>query len=242
VRRHAAAIALFLLAACGRSHFDPCDPGGTVDAPAADTALDLTLGLKARYTFDDPAPDLFVDIAGTNDALCSSCPLQVGGRIGPGAINFAGTQCVFIPDALELRPTAFTIAMWMNPGNATGVLFARPLDGTNTNSNSIEMLYDTSTTEIRIAVATLATSAATPAGWTHVTARYDGSILTLYVNGSYRSDRQVGGIVYGVADQHQIGCDYDTGSYVSGFTGSLDDLRFYDRALDNAEISALAAM
>jgi hypothetical protein len=86
----------------------------------------------------------------------------------------------------------------------------------------------------------IASSTLSP-GWNHIALRYDGAVVTLYVGGLYRSDATAGGIAYGANDTHLIGCDIDAGSVVSGFLGSIDDLRIYDRGLDQSEIAALAA-
>jgi hypothetical protein len=167
--------------------------------------------------------------------------VQAGGRIGPGALNFAGGACVTIPDAVELRPTTFTISVWMNAGSQTGSVFSRPLNGATTISNSIHIFYDTNLTRLDAEVAGFVASSTVSPGWNHVVLRYDGAIVTLYVGGFYRSEATAGGVAYGANDTHLIGCDYDAGTFVSGFVGSIDDLRIYDRALDQDEITALAA-
>jgi hypothetical protein len=239
VPRLAAKLTLLVVAACGRSHFDPCGPAGTADALTPDTALDLTRGLKAHYTFDDPM--FLTDVAGGHTASCGSCPVQAGGRIGPFALNFSGTQCVPIPDAPDLRPTTFAISVWINPGNATSVVFGRPLDGATMSTNSFVLGYDANTMQVNAEVASVTTSSALSPGWNHITMNFDAAIVSLYVGGIFRSDKTASGISYGGADTHLIGCDYDVGAFMGGYVGSIDDLRFYDRTLSDAEIKALAA-
>lgn len=75
--------------------------------------------------------------------------------------------------------------------------------------------------------------------WVHVVATYDGTTQRIYVNGVQDGTGQVISSDFGTASSH---C---TIGWVSGgdyFTGSLDDVRVYNRALSTAEVQQLYKM
>ena len=87
-----------VLVACGRIDFAllarisdaATDSGG--DSSSIDPSLVL------HFTFD--GANLTIDDGpGHHDATCSSCPTATAGRIGSGAANFTGNECLAIADA-----------------------------------------------------------------------------------------------------------------------------------------------
>lgn len=70
---------------------------------------------------------------------------------------------------------------------------------------------------------------------------FDGTNVTAYVDGVVASAPAPGTAQY-AADRLLIGCDIDIGAPMQHFTGSIDDVRLYDRALAPGEIASLAAM
>ena len=74
--------------------------------------------------------------------------------------------------------------------------------------------------------------------WHHAAATYEDSRITTYFDGTRRS-AAMNVTVYDV-DRVRIGCDIDSDVNVGLFHGDLDDVRYYDRVLSPAEISALA--
>jgi hypothetical protein len=70
--------------------------------------------------------------------------------------------------------------------------------------------------------------------WTFLTATYDGGTLSMYVNGNLVGKRTISGNIFVTADPLRIGGDW------SGemFTGLIDDVRVYNRALVQAAIQS----
>jgi hypothetical protein len=73
--------------------------------------------------------------------------------------------------------------------------------------------------------------------WTYFTAVFDGSNISVYANGAIIQSinaaaptASTGPLAFGIA---QRGGDY------SNFTGSIDDIRIYSRALSMSEIASL---
>ena len=75
--------------------------------------------------------------------------------------------------------------------------------------------------------------------WIHVAATYDGGTLTLYVDGEEIDSLNTGDAPYDSQEVLQIGGDLGCGGR-SWYTGLLDDVRLYNRALSKAEIAILA--
>ena len=74
---------------------------------------------------------------------------------------------------------------------------------------------------------------ASPVGsWTHVALTYDGSQLLLYVNGVQVASRAASGAIQSSTSPLWIGGN----QYGENFTGLIDDVRVYNRALTPAEI------
>ena len=72
-----------------------------------------------------------------------------------------------------------------------------------------------------------------PATWSHLATTYDGSTLRLYVNGAQVSSKPVtGGIVNGSGPLHVGG----NAVWAEWFSGQIDDLRVYNRALTSGEL------
>lgn len=75
--------------------------------------------------------------------------------------------------------------------------------------------------------------------WTHIASVFDGSNLTVYVNGVDTSDTPV------TASFNLAGIPFNLGRAQGAqnyFDGDIDDVRIYDRALDATEIAAIAGV
>lgn len=231
------------MAGCGRIHFDPTAIG---DAASSDVALDggEPAGLLLHFAFE--ADGLAHDRAPAHhDATCTACPTVSAGRVGAGAASFTGGACLQIADAPDLRPAAFSYALWLEPRALAGVpqtAFSRPFQGATAGTNTFEMFVDAGDLW-KVAINTQARALALDhATWHHVAGTFDGNAVTMYVDGTPRgAPLVVGPATYG-ADDLLIGCDLNSGIRSNQISGNVDDLRFYDHVLSQAEIVALAAM
>lgn len=76
--------------------------------------------------------------------------------------------------------------------------------------------------------------------WTTVTLVITGGFINLYLNGDYNSQIAVANIGPGANDTVFVGAAAGGGgSSVTTFTGYLDDVRFYDHACTQYEITAM---
>jgi hypothetical protein len=71
--------------------------------------------------------------------------------------------------------------------------------------------------------------------WTHLAMTYDGAMLRLYVNGTQVATRAAGGLIQSVTAPLWIGGNSPYGEY---FTGLIDEVHVYNRALAAAEITS----
>lgn len=238
-------LVLCVMCACGRVGF--IDGATCDDSHATDVTGDAvdSSGLLFRFTFDgtlttDSGP------AG-HDATCTTCPTQVSpGRIGAAAASFDGTMCLDIPDALDLRPIAFTVAAWANVSvvlPSPEQLVTRPDDGATTMNNTFEMYFEPNTRAYYTNIGGATATAGLFSGWHHLAAVYDSSSVVLYFDGTPTgTPASAGAAVYGAGDLWHVGCDIDVGAHDHNFVGLLDDVRLYNRALAAGEVAALAAM
>jgi len=77
--------------------------------------------------------------------------------------------------------------------------------------------------------------------WIHVAAKYDGTALTLYIDGEEVENLETGDIPYDSQEKLHIGGDPGCGGR-AWYTGLLDDARLYNRALSGDEIKLLAKL
>jgi hypothetical protein len=169
------------------------------------------------------------------------------GRFGRAGSFPGGAGCVTVPDRTDLRPDdALTISLWMNPNavgrEALGVIAKR----VSFLEDSAYALYVDEQGALGIDVDTEDNRFFTGRGvvangrWAHVAIVYGGGLVTAYVNGSPAAQS---------ADSARsltpfrsplwIGC-LPLGAPAQGFSGLLDEVAIWHRALPPPEITALA--
>jgi hypothetical protein len=223
-------LTVLIFAGCGRIAFDPLSDGiSGSDAPAGPLLL-----------FDFEASDPLENRAGSPDATCTACPTQVAGARGAFAAHFDGTACLVVA-ANALRPSQFTFAAWAKPqGSQNSNIIGRAFLGATTSSNTFEATVQPITLPYSVFVNSVqAQGFATLDAWHHVAGVFDGQNLQLWLDGGYVSSVAVGVAQY-TDDPITIGCDIDFNTPVFHFTGDIDEVRLYDRALAPDELTALA--
>ncbi len=79
------------------------------------------------------------------------------------------------------------------------------------------------------------TTASPVNAWTHVALTYDGTIVRLYVNGTQVATRNQTGAIQTSSNPLWIGGNQPYGEF---FNGLIDEVRVYNRALDQGEIQS----
>jgi hypothetical protein len=197
-------------------------------------------GLIAWWKFDETEGSIAYDSAGGHHGTLHG-PKPTKGIID-GALHFDGVNdYVLVPASADLPygSTARTITMWLftNPSswrnNATspfhyGLRSRSQAFGLDMHPHPRMQFY---TWEDDLVFNTNVA----PEGWVHVALTYDGNrIIRAYTQGQLRGSKTLGGVLNTGFSDIQIG----TFAHWY-FTGSIDDVRIYDRALSAEEVRQL---
>lgn len=228
----------------------PIEP--VLDAAPIDAAppepLDPTL--IAWYPLDDAGDGFTVDATGNgHDALCvsdiDSCPILVDGRVGR-AMAFDGSNHLRVSgeDGFFDTYDGFTVAawVWLEPPFVSAPL-SKMLGDDTANSWQFELIDDRrpafTTASFSSRHVDPVNTAVESETWVHLAGSWDGFTKRFYVNGSlaYTIDEH---FVDFDGSDFMIGGDENGGALALMFTGRVDDVRIYERALEDDEIAALA--
>lgn len=247
---------LWLAAGCGRFGFGSTPSS---DAPGPDTRIDGIVDARtapvAEYTMDDdPSTGIITGNSPELDGSCTRCPTSTAGKFGT-AYAFDGTT------ELRLSLTAsalvgslpYTVSVWIDPTTAMqgapNMVITKPFS-TASDADVYSMWVNESTPgqlffeTTKTGAAGAYDSVSTPAGldargaWHHVATSWDGTTKRLYADGVMMASAATT-----VVDSTQLvmlGADIDNNVITLHYTGAVDELRLYDRALGDAEIAALA--
>lgn len=178
------------------------------------------------------------------------------GKVGK-AFSFGGRAgFILVNDSPSLRFTnAFTLEAWVNPrsGLSTGSQaiiskFDYPLSqpvGTQSayllgTTNNGLLFFTVSATGSARTNTTLVTSQALPnSQWSFVVATYDGAALRLYLNGTMAVQTNYSGGIFPGTANLGIGAIRSGTTAFWGFSGFLDEVSLYNRALTDSEILAI---
>ena len=204
-------------------------------APGADA-------LVAAYGFNEGAGTTTADLSGNQlTGTLTGATWSTNGRYG-GAISFAGTAgwVTVSSSALLNLSTGMTVQAWVYP---TALSSWRSVIIKERTGGLSYGLYGNSDTSRPAAYVNLGGSDVGTNGmaqlplntWTHLAATYNGATLRLYVNGTNVSTRTVSGSLVTSSNPLRIGGNSVWNEY---FTGRIDEVRVYNRALSVAEIQA----
>lgn len=215
-------------------------------------------GAVAHYTFDDPA-NLGADSAGAHHATAVVNATAAPGRIGPGAVSFAGNGDIQVPYAATLGLNSFTVSAWVN-------LSAEPA----ANSGILGTRFGGDTTfDLKARAADIHGDLGTGAAWINTTldvragdfgaAGLGGDLplgtwylvsyavddaakrVDMYINGDLKRTITYSGasaLFMKPGQTLRIGNSSGT-EYMNGL---IDDVTIYGRALTPAEVQALASL
>lgn len=219
-----------------------------VTAPAAPPTTgggtgSTSIGPVASYNFDETSGTAVKDLSGNgNNGTITGATRIASGRTGYGnALKFNGTSnFVAVPDSATLDLSSrMTIEAWVYPTSAMSnwrSIVAKE-DGT---SNLAYYLYANTDTNQPITGVRIGNypmvAGVTQIGakkWSHLAGTFDGQYLRLYINGALVGMQALTGSIPVSASPLKIGGNKAFGHYFSGY---IDDVRVYNRALSDAEI------
>jgi hypothetical protein len=201
-------------------------------------------GLVAAYAFREGAGSSVADASGNNNTgtIGSGITWTTQGRFG-SALVFNGAGFVTIPGSTSLNlTTAMTLEAWVypavtpsswstvllkeQPGALVYVLYA----GSSANRPYV---YFNAATDSSGEKGTVGSTALPLNTWSHLAGTYDGATLRLYVNGVLAASQPYTGSIITSSGALRLGGNAVWGEY---FTGRIDEVRIYNRALSQSEI------
>lgn len=229
-------------------------PGATRDSAPSDTTVGdgpVAEGLIAHYPMNAIAGGALADVAGDHDGTCTSCPLDVSTGAAGDALRFNGTTDIIDVPATPAfaTVTGFTVSLWLRLETAptTGmVLCSAGLQLGPDFLNSWQLCAEEGhVLWVGWYDAGLHHMGAFDIGedaWHHVVLRWDGTTLTMTVDANFPGSVSETASLQFDGGPLYIGADRDTGTPAFWWDGSIDDLRIYNRALSDSEITQLPGL
>ncbi len=209
--------------------------------------------LVGYWTFDEGSGSIAYDYSGNNaTGTLTNGPAWVAGRVGSGALSFNTSTVTYVnfgnPTQLQITKD-MTIIAWANTTSTTGNngIFSKAY-----NSAPSLRAYRLGVTATRVPVLDVAdgTGAFTTAVASNSIASGAWQLVAMvYTAGAGSATFYINGVAAGggsglyttlnnTTQAAQVGT-WDTSTGANGFTGLIDDVRIYNRALSASEIQAL---
>lgn len=196
-------------------------------------------GLVGNWSFDEGAGTVAHDFSGNgrNGALVNS-PTWTNGKLGKGLkFNGSNTKVTISDVGFPSGASARTISLWMKydaMANTYNTLFGY---GTASVGQANGLILHSSNKILWFGYGDDITSNATiqQGAWYHVVGTYDGATATIYINGAY--DNSAAKSWNTVLSKAYVGEQIN--DFAEYFSGTIDDVRVYSRALSAAEVASL---
>mmetsp|Transcript_37313 Transcript_37313/g.84262 ORF Transcript_37313/g.84262 Transcript_37313/m.84262 type:complete len:538 (+) Transcript_37313:92-1705(+) len=208
-----------------------------------------TDSLVLWYDFDKSLP---VDESGYGHHLTNAghgvlVPVPVGpDLLGQGAsLALDGATYFQVADSQDFSTASFSISLWVYiMEDSTGSWRTLLLRGSSQDSYAPAILLAPAERRIHVRLGFVdavtgkldSTGAVPMRRWTHITVACGGDVLRLYVNGLQDTYTVLDGSWSGGSGPVQVGGD----EWRAGVKAYVDDLRWYNKQLSEAEVKALA--
>jgi hypothetical protein len=201
------------------------------------------VGLVSYYSFNEIEDDVVKDDWGPNEGVFEGpTPEVVPGKYGDGLrfdaqdsrVNCGNDESLDITEALSIEAWVYMESAGSYPtvvsksGSNWGYIF--------------EFLTDTRQINFYLDGAnpswdTMADTAVELEEWTHIVATYDGDTIRYYFNGQPDGDYAASGAAI-LSNQDNVHIGMRKIGEIYTFTGIIDEVRIYNRALGAAEVKA----
>jgi RHS repeat-associated protein len=200
----------------------------------------LSSDLVAAYSFDEGTGTTLNDLTANGNNGVLSGQTWSTGKYRTGLV-FDGQSYITVPDSPSLDLTTnMTISAWVRPfATATEWPAIALKEAQGDLSYALYSEWSGSAPSLCLGPPSdqygtcVSGGAASQDNWTHLAGTYDGSVYRMYANGELVASgpqTMAAGVSTGAL---RIGGDAIWGEY---FTGIIDELRIYDRALSQSEI------
>ena len=198
-------------------------------------SINLLAGLQAFYKLSD-----LTDSSGNNVSLQTYGNVQfASGKIGLAAV-FDGSSWLSSSGNSAFGTDDLTVGMWVNAVNLGNVFKMGFVGGSSGFTFSLlEGIVNIAKADVADLYG-FSSEAVTNNSWFHVLIKRAGSTFTCYINGSSVGTYDSGSVI------DFTGTDYYMGAYINGafldtysLEGQIDAVGIWNRALNDAEVSAL---
>ncbi len=206
-------------------------------------------GLLAHWTFDRPPGRTVRDASGAGRDGVVHGTIQPAAGVSGTALRFpAPDSCIAVQDspALSFASDAFSVAVWVNayyPDAGQQMIIGKNVYVANKREWGLMIDRDRLFRfYLRHAGAWHTVQARTPpvAGhWVHVAVTADRGQVTLYVNGRKKDTKAIGTDVDDTDAPITLGAVRNGATIFQGFTGALDEVCVFNRALSAREVAQM---
>ncbi|MFA4836842.1 MAG: PKD domain-containing protein, partial [Dehalococcoidia bacterium] len=218
-------------------------------APTVNVGPDVTINEGDIYTgmqMWQRAAANMNDSADGHNGVAVGTVTYTTGKVGQ-AFNFAGNGLVKIPNEASLNYgySDFSGSLWVKTTSYSGFLMEKDTPGAG---NDWFLYLSNGRPEFVIGSTSgdnhLASDVAVNDGnWHNITWGRLNNIMQLYVDGNLRASKSIPAIYLNNSMALAIGSEYNdsSGGFLNTFTGAIDEVKLFNRALSASEISFLAA-
>lgn len=185
------------------------------------------------------------DSASSNNGTATSVTFSTAnGKINEGAGGMTTASKIEVADAANLSPTsAISFSFWTKITATTNQYHTFIAKG-NVAQYIFRVEGPTGKYELYLKLGgTLrvvrSTSTVSAGNWVHVAATYDGSTMTMYVNGTSEATASFSGSIGTGSAVLGIGMDITDGGSNVHLIGAIDEVGMWSRALTSGEVSSL---
>jgi len=188
---------------------------------------------------------------GVESAPVSQTPKWIPGHGGGKGLELNGTtEWVKVPSSDSLNTTgtngSLTMSAWVKPANfdATGddynFIVSRHEVGTAFEHFGLGLLSGRPAISVHFFSAVGASSVPVDNTWHHVAGTYDGITMSVFLDGILASTSDIGWPIAADSTHLVIGGNQNIDVVKELWSGSIDDVLLYNRALGDSEIKSLA--
>jgi type II secretory pathway pseudopilin PulG len=211
------------------------DAAGNISDSASDT-VEIISGLVTHWSFDGDAND---DWANKNGTVTGAVLTTGVDGLANSAYSFDGTgDYVNLGNSSSLTPQGnFTYSLWIKPStlqrggnNYAGILAKGSILDIRIRPDGIILYYTSGMSDNWVIGGG---SSLFNGNWHNIVFSYNGTHKKVYIDGSLFNSRAITGSLGTNTN------DFFIGSNTENYTGLMDEVKVYDRALTQTEVTAL---
>ena len=211
-----------------------CDPTG---------ALGVGGGLVGYWKMNESSGTSVSDSAGSTTLSTTGSPTFVLGKFG-NALSLNGTSqyaSVSTAAGSAVNPLSqITISAWIRPAAAQLGYFVSRNGPYSLGMQTDRKIQFNILTGGILGSPLVSSSTILLNSWSHVVGSYDGSNMWIYINGTAETPLSKSGNMDQAAKTFYIG--FGDCAFCNFFSGLVDDVRIYNRALTGSEVSCLSTL